>query len=226
MIKTKRTSCLLFCLFYAASLFNAGGLSAELLPPTQSSYSFGPEGRPIDSLDQNFAKPNEITSILPGRPVAAREKDGSRVFFSPDGKMTLKISPDGTKEFSLGWNSKTVNAKGELQKQTEVKKGTNEAVIKNEKGEVLGYQEIGLGNKVTKEYDFQKNLTKTYNYNKYGKNVEFILNELSQSKTVFDQNAMPKHDVDFEGNIVARYISDKDGYLTKKVDGVGNTTYF
>jgi len=222
----KRISCLLISLIYVLTVFCAGRAAADIMPPTQSSYSFGPEGRPIDSLDQSFAKPNQMMDILPGRPVAAREKDGSRVYFSPDGKMTLKVATDGTKQFSLGWNTKTVGANGDLQKQSQLVQGTNEIVDKNEKGEVLDYQEIGFGGKVVKEYDSQKNLTKTFTYDKYAKNVTSVLDELSQTKTVFDSNANPKYDLDFEGNTVASYKSDSNGRLVSKVDSVGNTTYF
>ncbi len=228
MEKIKNIICLLSCL--ACTINFAGSpVAADIMPPTQaqSAYSFGPEGRTIDSL-QDFATPNKMMSILPNRPVAATEKDGSHVFFTPDGNMTLTISPNGTKTFALGgnWNTQTYDAEGNLQQQTQQIKGTDETLITNEKGQTLGYQELGYGGQVVKTYDAQKNLTSTYTYDKYAKNVSYVLNELSMTKTVYGSNGQPQEDIDFEGHVIARYTSDQEGRLATKVDNVGNTTYF
>lgn len=195
------------------------------LPMAPLSNDFLPEGRTAKDL-QEYAKPNTMTSILPGRPVAAHDKDGSRVYYSPGGKLMLQVSPDGKMTFSLKGKSKEYDMDGNLVKTTEAERGTNMEVVKNEKGEVLGYKEKGFGGKTVKEYDADNNLTKSYQYNEYGKSIEWVMDELSQTKTVFDADGQMVRDVDFEGNTIATYQYDDQKQLVSKKDGFGNVTSF
>jgi hypothetical protein len=210
---------------FALFIFPCAKLSAEWNPAQDSSYYFGPEGRPISDI-QGFAKPNQMFTILPNRPVAARDKNGNREYFSPSGKLLLQINQDGTMQFSLGGKTIEKDAEGSVVRVTEAIRGTNRSVTKNEKDEVLGYQESGFGNKTVRTYDNDNNLTKSYTYNKYGKSLQWITDELSQSKTVFDEKGKAEYDVDFEGNRVAVYYYDEKYYLESKVDVYGNKTYF
>lgn len=188
----------------------------------------GPQAtlRPIDIAE--FGKPNQMINILPGRPIAAKDKYGNRLYFTPDGKLALKINKDGTRVFNLTTKTKEYDKEGNLQTVVEKKQGSNLVVIKNEKGQILGYQELGLGGKVLREYDKDMNLIKSYHYNKYGKSIECVVDELSLTKTVFDDKGRPLHDVDFEGNKIAfyYYYEDNPSKLHYKEDVYGNKTYF
>jgi hypothetical protein len=86
--------------------------------------------------------------------------------------------------------------------------------------------ELGLGGKVVKEYDYQNNVTKSYKYNDYGKNTQFILDELTQTKTVFDKEGKASYDVNYEGGKVAWYQYDDKGRIEQKTDIQQNKTYY
>jgi len=165
-------------------------------------------------------------NILPGRPIAAKDKYGNRLYFTPSGKLTLKINTDGTMVFSLTTKTKEYNKEGQLERTSEKIKGTNLVVVKNEKGEVLGYQELGLGGKVIREYDKDMNLVKSYLYDKYGKNTVYVLSEESQIKTIYDDKGRAIVDVNFEGTEVAWYVYDENNKLKFKIDIQGNKTEF
>lgn len=187
---------------------------------------FGPQSQllPIDQIE--FARPKDMVNILPGRPVAARDKNGNRTYFSPTGRAVLRISNDGKREFSLGAYSRETDSKGNIIRETSKTQGNSFVELKNDKGEIVGYQELGLGGRVVKEYDNNMNLTRSYHYNDYGKKVEYVLDEMSQSRTVYDDKGRPAYDVDFEGNKLSEYEYDEDGRLAVKVDAYGNKTYF
>jgi len=167
-------------------------------------------------------------NILPGRPIAAKDKYGNRLYFTPSGKLTLKINTDGTMIFSLTTKTKEYNKEGQLERTSEKIKGTNLVVVKNEKGEVLGYQELGLGGKVIREYDKDMNLVKSYQYDKYGKNIECVIDELTFTKTIYDNKGRALYDIDFEGNKIAFYFyyQDEKNKIYYKEDVYGNKTYF
>jgi len=63
-------------------------------------------------------------------------------------------------------------------------------------------------------------------YDKYGKAQEYVLNELTQTKTVFDRNGNPKCDVNYEGTEIAWYHYNDKGNLTEKVDWHNNVTSY
>lgn len=223
IIKTfsRAALCLLGVVFLPGGMM----LYAELGLPETQPYNFGPEATPISDL-RDYGKPSQMTSILPYRPVAARQKDGSRVYFSPTGNMTVRISPDGSMHFTTGGRTISVDAKGNKTGETVRVKGTNRVETKNEKGQITGYQELGYGGQVVREYDAGGNLTRSHVYDKYGKNVQIVLNELSLTKTVFDRYGRLKYDQNFEGAIVARYNYDENHKLKSKKDNYDNTTYF
>lgn len=205
-------------------------LVSAIVPP---GFSFlpsvdkpvGPQSvlRPLDIVE--YGKPKDMINILPGRPIASKDKYGNRLYFAPSGEITLKITPDGTMMFNLNTQAKEYKD-GKLLTITEKKKGTNLAVIKNENGEVLGYQEMGLGGKVLKEYDKDMNLVKSFKYDKYGKNVIYMLDENSQIKTLYGENGKPIAEVNYEGTEIARYIYDEKNIIRYKIDITGNKTFY
>jgi len=89
------------CLLSATVMFVGTPLYADVGLPQPDVYNFGPEGRSVQDL-QEFAKPSMMMGILPGRPVAAREKDGSRVYFTAGGKLSVTVARDGSMQFTLG----------------------------------------------------------------------------------------------------------------------------
>ncbi|MHB9155027.1 MAG: hypothetical protein ACYC5N_04950, partial [Endomicrobiales bacterium] len=81
--KTKNLAQVSFCIVLSAALvFPSAKAAGEWNPAAGTPYSFGPEGRPINEI-QEFAKPNQMMEILPNRPVAATDKYGNRVLFTP-----------------------------------------------------------------------------------------------------------------------------------------------
>ncbi|MCS7151836.1 MAG: hypothetical protein NZ928_05590 [Endomicrobia bacterium] len=188
--------------------------------------TFGPQTtlKPIDVTE--YSKPNKMIDIAPGRPIAAKDKYGNRLYFSPTGRLTLKINTDGTKIFSLSAKSKEYDKEWKLQQISEVKKGSNLVEIKNEKGEIIGYQELGLGGKVIKEYDKDMNLVRSYKYDKFGKNKIFVLDEGSQVKTIFDEKGRPVADVNFEGTEVSWYVYDENNIIRQKIGITDDITYY
>ena len=202
-----------------------GGATNASGQSTANVYNFGPEGQPIES-NENFGKPNQMVSIIPDRPIASHDKNGNMMFYTGDGKMTLSISKDGKRQFSIQTFTIDRNADGSVASTSQVEQGSNLTVQKNDQGQITGYQQMGLGGKQVAEYDNNMNLTKSYHYNAYGKSTLSVTDELTQTKTVFDSNGNPVCDIDYQGNEISHYTHDKNGVLQTKVDGYGNTTFF
>jgi hypothetical protein len=163
--------------------------------------------------------------ILPNRPVASTDASGNRQYFTPTGHLAVSISKDGHVTFNLSNMSKTVDAQGNLVSTEENISGTNMKVVKNEFGEVISYKETGFGGNIVKEYDKDKNLTKSYTYDTYGKNLSYVTDEMTKGRTVFE-NGLAKYDEDFEGNRTAVYQYDDNNRLTLKIDMYGNKTHY
>lgn len=192
-------------------LFLTSNLQASLFESPQP-YSFGPEGRTIADL-RDFAKPKQMASILPNRPVAATDSSGARVYYTPDGKMTLTVEKDGTMTFSLGGVTKEKDSLGNLTKTTTAIKGSgNLYEIKNEFDEVIGYKALdGEGNTAI-EYDKDMNKTKTYNYGLFGKTISYIVDEMTKEKTTYDQYGREMATYDADGYILTTYQYEDVSY--------------
>jgi len=182
------------------------------------------QGQPLNV--QDFYKPCSMLDVVPNRPVAAHDKNGNRLYYTPSGKLALTVYTDGKQEFTLKGQTITKDAKGNITSITKAVNNTGKKVRENEKGEVLGYQQTGFGGKVIAEYDAQGNLTKSYQYNKYGKSLECVIDEMTQTKTTFNTKGQMLADIDFEGNEVAWYKYDATNRLVSKTDGYGNKTYY
>ncbi|MDR2067055.1 MAG: hypothetical protein LBP57_04395 [Endomicrobium sp.] len=195
------------------------------LAATQNPYNIGPEGRTVEDLT-NFAKPKDMFSILPNKPIQATDSSGNRQLFTTTGSLALSISKDGSITFSLSGQSRTIDSKGNLKEVEKNVVGTNIVEVRNEFGELVSYKEKGLGGQVVKEYDKDKNLTKTNVYDAYGKRMVASVNELTKAKTVFDDKGRAVYDLDYEGNRTAKYEYDENNMLAKKIDMYGNTTYY
>jgi hypothetical protein len=222
---TRSAATSLISTLLAASI-TASAAYANLMPVTPSPYSFGPEGRPLESFQQEFSKPVQMVTILPNRPVQATDKYGNKVFYSPNGSLVASIAKDGTVTLSLKGSSIERDSGGNLTRESHAQQGTNRVDITNESGDLVGYQILGLGNKVLREYDLQDNLTKTHTYDEFGKNKQFIMDELIQTKTVFDNTGKAIYDVNEEGAQIAWYNYNDRGVIDLKTDIRGNKTYF
>jgi len=154
-----------------------------------------------------------MASILPNRPVAATDSNGTRVYYTPDGKMTLSVAKDGTMTFSLGGVTKQKDSLGNLTKTTTAIKGSgNLYEIKNEFNEVIGYKALdGEGNTAI-EYDKDMNKTKTYNYGLFGKTISYVVNEMTKEKTTYDQYGREMATYDADGYILATYQYEDVSY--------------
>lgn len=205
-------------------IFTAGTLNASFLP-TPNPYVIGPEGRSVEDL-RDFARPNQMFSVLPNRPIVATDASGARQYYTPSGKLAVSVATNGETTFSLQGTSITKDAEGKVTSISKNIVGTNLIETKNEFGEVIGYKETGLGGKVLKEYDKDTNLTKTYNYDQFGKNISSIVNEMTQAKTVFDDRGLAAYELDYEGNRLTKYEYDDKNRLTLKTDMYGNRTHY
>ena len=148
-------------------IFTAGTVNASFLK-MNNPYVIGPEGRTVEDL-RSFARPNQMFRVMPNRPVVATDASGARLYYTPTGKLAVSINKSGETTFSLNGVTKTMDSKGNLTSVTKNVKGTNISEVQNEFGEIIGYKETGYGGKVIREYDKDKNLTRTINYNEYGK---------------------------------------------------------
>ncbi|MDR3112227.1 MAG: hypothetical protein LBU55_03540 [Elusimicrobiota bacterium] len=215
-------SCLIssFIAFAGFSPINAQSFLKKYNP-----YEIGPTGRNIEDL-AGFAKPNQMFSVVPNRPIVATDSSGNKQYYSPSGNLSLSISKEGKATFTLNSVTATLDADGKLEKLERQLKGTNIVEIQNEHGNILGYKELGLGGKPIREYDKDNNLSTTYEYDKYGKNMVFSTNEMSKRKTVFNDKGQMLYDLDFEGNPVKKYEYDENGKLAKTTDENGIATIF
>lgn len=218
----KRINTIILSIIFTANALYASPLS---FLSNNNAYTIGDVGRPIQDL-RSFAKPAQMFRITDG-PIGATDKEGNRLYYSKNGKLSMSISKEGEVTFSLGNASITKDSAG---KTTSIKRniaGTNRSEITNEFGEIVSYQETTAGGKLKATYDSEGNLTKTYNYDsKFNKLLVSITNELTQGKTIFNDNGLPSHEIDYEGNIMVTYNYDDKNRLTTKVDSHGNTTLF
>lgn len=205
-------------------IFTAGTVNASFLK-MNNPYVIGPEGRTVEDL-RSFARPNQMFRVMPNRPVVATDASGARLYYTPTGKLAVSINKSGETTFSLNGVTKTMDSKGNLTSVTKSVKGTNISEVQNEFGEIIGYKETGYGGKVIREYDKDKNLTRTINYNEYGKKITSIVNEMTKGQTVYDDNGLAAYDLDYEGNRMAKYEYDDKNRLVLKTDAYGNRTHF
>lgn len=206
-------------------IFISGQLNASFLPQT-SAYSMLPEGRTVDDLATKWQPPVRAVNIL-GGPIAATDKEGNKCYYTSKGRMAVSFNKDGKATFSLGGVSIMKDSDGNTTGYSKQVKGTNLIEVTNEFGEVLSYKELGFGGKIVATYDKDKNLTSTFNYNKYGKGLDSIKNEMTQSLTVYGGTTdVPLYELDVDGNRLTKYIYDEYGRLSEKVDLYGNITHY
>jgi len=203
-------------------LFGVASFCAENFSP----YDYFPQGT-YQSQDQLEQEPHATIEILPYRPLVIRDSDGNKMYVSSKGKVMLKIDKQGNRTFFVGGLAHhETNSNGGLTKKWKHIQGTNKVEVQNEFGEQIGMQKLGLGNKVVSEYDEKSNLTRSYKYNKYGKRMAWIVDELTLTKTECDEQGKPLWDIDFEGYKVAWYSYNEKGKLALKEDVYGNKTYY
>ncbi len=97
-------------------------------------------------------------------------------------------------------------------------------VVKNEFGEITGFEEYGRGGKILRTRDEDYNLTATFGYD--WKSLAWIVDELTHTKTIYDRRGKAMHDLDFEGNKLAFYEYNGNNQLKWKVDLYGNKTIY
>ncbi|MFW6174049.1 MAG: hypothetical protein ACOC5T_09920 [Elusimicrobiota bacterium] len=211
---------LVICLVVSSGLCYAG----------EPSLSPGSQHMPRKRFGKNdlFKKSDKLISVSPSRPLVIRDKNGNVTFTTSKGKAIVRIDKEGNRTFFIsGRKNHKRDKKGGLTRQYKRKGGSNKVEVQNEFNEKIGVEEYGFGGKLIAEYDENDNLTKTNKYGKYGKTMQWIVDELTLTKTVCDDKGKPIYDVNFEGYKVARYVYDKKtGKLKYKEDAYKNRTYF
>ena len=193
-------------------------------PDAAYSFTAGPEN--VYNISQTYRKPVEMMDILPGRPVSAHTQSGSSQYFSPKGELMLSVATDGTRTYSLKGGTKKYDKDGNLISETTRITGTDLEETKNDSGQVTGYTKLGYGGQVVAELDKDKNVERSYVYDKYGKNLEYVLNENTMVKTVYGKNGKATYDMNYEGAKTAWYNYNKDGNIESKTDIQQNVTLF
>lgn len=190
-------------------------------------YSFYPS-KIFKPKDRSFFKASrDLIDKSPFRPLVITDKNGNKMYVTSQGDVMVSVDKSGNKTFSIrGRRSHQRDSKDRLTQKWERKAGSNMIVVKNEFDETTGIQEQGLGSKIVAEYDADGNLTKSYEYNKYGKQMQWIVDELTQSRVRYDKEGKAVYDVDCEGNKTATYTYDVDGRLKYRDDIYGNRTFF
>lgn len=185
---------------------------------TPNPYSFGPEGRAISDL-RDFAKPNMMVRILPNMPVAATDSEGNRVYYTPDGKMTVSVAKDGSISFSLGGTTKNLDTTGEIKSTTKTLKGSGLLQeTRNDKNEIVGYIALNGDGKTSVVYDKDKNVTATYHYTGQGAKLDYVQNEMTKGRTYYDEYERAKVDVDVDRYVLKTYQYGDVGYVLDESD--------
>jgi hypothetical protein len=189
-------------------------------------YSFYPSK--VYKPDKDFFRPvKELIDRNPLRPLVITDKNGNKSYVTSQGDVMVKVDNEGNKTFSLkGRKTHKRDVEGDLTQQWEREGGSEIVVVKNEYGETTGSEEYGMGGKVIAEYDADGNLKKSYEYNKYGKQIEWVVDELTQAKVKYDREGKALYDVDADGDEIARYYYDSKGRLDYRKDAYGNKTYY
>ncbi|MEI8218075.1 MAG: hypothetical protein WCG51_03390, partial [Elusimicrobiota bacterium] len=198
---------------------------AEFGLPNASPYTFGPEGRTIQDL-VDFAPPIQMVSFPAHQPIQATDQNGNKLFYNTNGKLMVSVSVDGSMVTYTSAGTRSFDAEGKLIEETKAIQGTNRSETRNDQGEITGYTTKAFGDKVAQEFDVDGNLTRTYAYTDYGKSTAWVRDELSQTKTMYNQLSQPEKDVDFEGNTVATYQYDAKKKIVSKTDVYNNVTSF
>lgn len=199
-------------------LFFITNIQADFLFNAPNPYSFGPQGRSVSDL-RNFATPKQMVRILPNMPVVATDSSGSRVYYSPDGKMMFSVAKDGSMSCSLGGTTKNYNSNGEFTGTTKTIKGSGLLQeVKNEKGEVLSYRALNGDGKTAATYDKDMNLTATYVYTGQGAMLDYVQNEMTGGRTYYDELGRTMKDVDFDGYILRTYQYEDVVYEIDETD--------
>ena len=181
-------------------------------------YSFGPQGRSVSDL-RDFAKPKNMVRILPNMPVAATDSSGNRVYYSPNGKMTVSVAKDGSMSFSTGGISKNFNTSGEYTGSTKTLRGTGLLQeIKNKDDKVIGYRALNGDGKTAQTFDKNKNLTATYVYTGQGAKINYVQNEMTGGRTYYDEYERAMKDVDMDGYILRTYQYEDVSYIMADTD--------
>ena len=181
--------------------------------PAPRPYRIGPEGRSVQDL-RSFATPRQMTNILPNRPVVATAMDGSRQFFTSDGRLAVSINKDGSTSYSIGGVTRTRDVRGNISSTSRVVTGTNLVEVRNEFNQVTGFQERGFGGRVTREFDQDKNLMRTFNYCEFGINLISVMNEELQILSFFDAGGRHTRD-EFQGNVIKLLFYDTNNRLMR-----------
>jgi hypothetical protein len=181
-------------------------------------YSFGPQGRSVSDL-RDFAKPKHMARVLPNRPVAATDSSGNRVYYTPDGKMVLSISKDGSMSFSLGGLSKNYNSDGEFSGSAKTLRGSGLLQeIRNKEEKVVGYKTLNGDGKTYQTYDKDMNVTATYFYAGQGAKVDYVQNEMTKGRTYYDEFGREKYATDFDGYIQRTFLYTDVEYTVDESD--------
>ena len=176
-------------------------------------YSFGPQGRSVSDL-RDFGKPKQMVRILPNMPVVATDSSGNRVYYTPDGKMTLSVAKDGSMTFSLGGLSKNYNSDGDYSGSTKTMRGSGLLQkIRNKDDQVIGYRALNGDGKTSRTYDKNKNLTATYVYTGQGAKIDYVQNEMTGGRTYYDEHERAMKDVDMDGYILRTYQYEDVSYV-------------
>jgi len=217
----KKISSIILSIIFAASPLLAFDMPGQ---PQSNPYQMG-AARPMEDL-RDFGTPARMFDIMPNRPLVATDANGNKCYYTSTGDLALTISKNGQKTFTLNGVTKTKANDGTLISTAKTIKGTNTIQITNDSGQIIGYQKTGFGGQIVAEYDKDYNKTKTYIYNKYGKTISCIVNEMTKGKTVFDDKGRATYELDYEGNRMASYFYDDKNRLTEKLDAYGNRTHY
>lgn len=97
------------------------------------------------------------------------------------------------------------------------------AAVSDEFGEIIGYEDYGLGGLLLAEYDANRVLLRRREYE--GRNLNWITDELTKSRTKYGKYGR-EYTLDATGNLTGYAIGDGDGslkwWVEKTVDEFGN----
>jgi hypothetical protein len=200
------------------------------------------------TMKQGVPERKELPKVAPRIPAISKDGDGNIIIRAPSAtnfrknnerffadrfsyvfpsfsNFSTRIDVEGNTE-SLKNNQ--VHFKrdydGNLTEMREFTGGSGMVTIKNEFGEITGFEEFGQGGRILRAYDEEHYLTASFGYNH--RSLAWIVDELLHTKTICDRYGRAMYDIDHEGNKIAFYEYNGNNKLKWKIDLYGNKTIY
>lgn len=177
------------------------------------------------SMKKDEPKSKSLPDAAPRTPGISKDSNGNVIINSAHHKFRTKIDRKGnTESLKSGQVHIKRDYEGNLTEKREFEGGSGVVTVKNEFGEIKGFEEYGQGSKILRARDEDYYLMASFGY--HSRTLVWIVDELTLTKTIYDRYGRAMYDVDFEGNKVATYEYNGNNKLKWKIDLYDNKTIY